>query len=95
MLRRVVLVKTEGCGELIASIIMVILIGEPGTLAVTSNQSSELVPSWPVLVTLMMVALYSPETSVLTRARLRNITEDGIIHSYRRKSIIFYIEWDL
>jgi hypothetical protein len=32
-----------------------------------------------ILVTLKMEALYSPETSVLTRSTRRNIREDGIL----------------
>jgi hypothetical protein len=37
--------------------------------------TASVVPSLPILVTLMKEALSSPETSVLTRATRRNITE--------------------
>jgi hypothetical protein len=40
------------------------------------------VPSSPILVTLMMEALSSTETLVLTRSTRRNVPEDGILHSY-------------
>jgi hypothetical protein len=33
----------------------------------------------------------SSETSVLTSAKLRNITEDGILHSHRRENLKSYI----
>jgi hypothetical protein len=67
---RVALVKTEVTEEHIASIIRVTRIGELGPAAVTSS---------PIFVSLIIEAILSSETSVRTRATLRNIQGDGIL----------------
>jgi hypothetical protein len=50
----------------------------------------------PILATLIIEALGSSQTSVLTKASWRNVPEDGIIHSHRRgnlKSCIALTGW--
>jgi hypothetical protein len=86
MLRRVALVRTDVTEEPIASIFKVTRLVElPKTLAVTSNRStlrevtSNVVPSSPIPVTLMMKAMNSSETSIITGATWRNIPEDKIL----------------
>jgi hypothetical protein len=49
------------------------------------------VPSSNILVTLIMQALSSSETLVLTRETWRNIPEDAILQSHRREKLKSYI----
>jgi hypothetical protein len=49
--------------------------------------TANVVPSSPILVTLMMEAQSSSEKSVLTRATQRSIAEDTILHSDRRETL--------
>jgi hypothetical protein len=69
--------RTEFSEEQIASIRVKRL-----TDLVTAN-----VPSTLILSKLMIEAIHSPETSVLTRATRRHIPEDSILRSYRRENL--------
>jgi hypothetical protein len=52
---------------------------------------ANVVPNSQILVTLIMEAIRSSETSVLRRATQRHISEDGILHSHRRENLKSYI----
>jgi hypothetical protein len=55
-------------------------------LVVTGNVASSLL----ILFTMMMDAICSSETSVLTNATRRHIQNDGILHSHRHENLQSY-----
>jgi hypothetical protein len=98
MLCRVALVRTDVSENRIVYIISVTGLVELGTTLAVFLRSvlrllltANVVPSSTSLVTLIMEAIRSPETSVLTRATRRNIPEDGVLHSHCRENLKSYI----
>jgi hypothetical protein len=96
MLRRVALVRTDVSKDFRAPIMMT-RSGNLGTPIVVTSRvrrllvTAKVVPSLPILVTLMMEAIRSYKTTVLKRATRHNIPEDDILHSHRCKNLISYI----
>jgi hypothetical protein len=82
-LRRVALVRSNVSEECIASMIRVFL-----RSVLRSLVTAYVVPRYKIHVTLMMEAIRSSKTSVLTAAQ-SNITADGNLHSHRRENLKF------
>jgi hypothetical protein len=99
MLRRLALAITDVSEERIVSIIKVARIDELGTALATDARyeqirflvTANVIRSSLILVIQMMGAIRSSETSVLTKATRRIVTEDGILHGHRRENLKSYI----
>jgi hypothetical protein len=75
------LVRADVSEKRTASIIRAI--GGLRTTLVRLLVTANVVPSPPILVTLLMEAIRSSKTSALTTATRRHVPEDGILHSHR------------
>jgi hypothetical protein len=102
MLRHVALIRTLASEECVFSNIRVTRISELRILTVRNNTKwtflrsvrrllvTANIPSSLNHVTLMMEAIRSPETSILTWMTMRNIPEDGILHSHCSEDLKSY-----
>jgi hypothetical protein len=88
---RMAFVRTDVSEKNVASIIMVtrteVFIHSLLLLLVTANVAR----SSPILLTLIMEAVFSSITSVPTRTTRSHIPEDGILHSHLRENLKSYI----
>jgi hypothetical protein len=57
--------------------------------------TANIVPSSPILATLMMEAMHSSEASILRKVTWRNIPEDGILHSHCRENFKSYKRFEI
>jgi hypothetical protein len=85
MVRRVAVVRSDVSEERSPSIIRVTFTFYVFCSVRQLLDTANVVPSSPILVTLMMEAIHSSETSASRRATRRNITEDCILHSHPRE----------
>jgi hypothetical protein len=90
MLGRVALVRTDFSEELSAHFIRVTRIVELRSV-LRLLIMAKVIPSSQIIVTLMIKVLRSSETSVLTKAAGRNISEEGILQRYRRENLKPYV----
>jgi hypothetical protein len=82
MLRRLALVRTDVSKERRIFIIRVTRIGELARSVLRLLVNANVVPSSRILITLMMEALCSSETSLLTRATRRHIPDNDTVHNH-------------
>jgi hypothetical protein len=103
MLRSVALVRTYVSEEIRVSIIRVTRTGNQERQSLTNNYNTSsqptsvasyptVLPTSPILVTLMMESIPSSETSVLTIIIRRNIPEGSILLSHLRENLKFFME---